>query len=226
MKTESFSQNRKEVAFRLKESSSSYKKTISFTEHHNIFIMNDLGKLKHISNPKLRRLPSIRAGITLIILDDPHRCLQSEDENLYRNLMDRCFVLRYTEVSQSLKYLKKVSSREYVIVLLNNLDEYKQQSLLTTLDQCQQIQAIFIRLSSTNGDDTHLNMHSNLSAKKPISRFCDSEALLRHLQQLIAEMEDVLKDDGLFTMHNTPEKALQDLRRELGSFVWTHTFRG
>jgi hypothetical protein len=99
--------------------------------------------------------------------------------------------------------------------------------MISQLDQYQQIQAIFILHSSENEDDVQYKINNkNESGVKLIKHFCEWEPLFTSLRQLIIDTENSLKDAGLFSMCNSPEKALRDLRRELGSFVWTHTFRG
>ena len=58
-----------------------------------------------------------------------------------------------------------------------------------------------------------------------IKNFNDCKLLVTDLQQHIIRAEKNLNNADLFNIWNSPEKALQDLRRESGSFVWTHTFR-
>ncbi|CAF4348858.1 unnamed protein product [Rotaria sp. Silwood2] len=66
----------------------------------------------------------------------------------------------------------------------------------------------------SNGTDTRL-----------IKSFHEWKSLSTNLQEHVIEVKNSLKDTGLFNICNSPEKALRDLRRELGSFVWTQTFR-
>ena len=102
--------------------------------------------------------------------------------------------------------------------------------MISQLNQYQHLQAIYILQFSKNTDDLRDKIHDGKasfeSGAKIIKSFYESELLFTSLQELITETEKSLKDVGLFTTCESPEKALRDLKHELGSFVWTHTFRG
>jgi hypothetical protein len=195
--------------------------------------MSYITNLKSISNFKVRRTSLIHEGVSLLIIDNSSQHLNSDNKNLHLNFVDYCFVFCCTDILQCIKYFKKVSSREYVILLFHNFDKDKIQKMISQIDRYEQIQAIFILHSSANDDDSQYKIHDNNDGKcsygsriKLIKRFCEWKPLFTSLRQLIIDTENSFKDTGLFTMCNSPEKALRDLRRELGSFVWTHTFRG
>jgi len=186
-----------------------------------------MNNLKDISKSKLRRTPLIQGSVSLLIIDNPSQHFNSNNKDLHLNFVDYCFVFCCTDILQCIKYFKKRSSREYVILLFHNFDKDKIQMMISQLDQYQQIQAIFILHSSDNEDDLQYKINNNKeSGSKSIKSFCELEPLFTSLRQLIIDTENSLKDAGLFNMCNSPEKALRNLQRELGSFVWTHTFRG
>lgn len=189
--------------------------------------------MKTISNAKLRRIISIYGGVSLLILHNSSQYLNSDDKNLHINFTNYCFVYYCKDISQCIKYFKKASSHEYVILLFYDFDKDKIQAIVSQFDQYQQIQAIFILHSSINNDnleyklnDDNDNKCSYKSGIKLVKNFRERESLVSSLQQVIIEIGHNVKDGGLFNICNSPEKALRDLRQELGSFVWTHTFRG
>lgn len=191
-----------------------------------------MNNLKNISNSKLRRILSIGRDVSLIIMENPSTHLYSEDKNLYLSFLDDYFIFRYTNLSQCIKYFKKASRQEYVILLFYGFDKDNIETMISQLDQCEQLKTIFI-LYSSNNDDVQYKMHNNNGSKcssgtstKLIKSFYEWESLSTSLQQHIIEAKNGLKDAGLFNMCSSPENALRDLRRELGSFVWTQTFRG
>jgi len=192
-----------------------------------------MNKLNNISNSKLHRRSSIYGGVSLLIIDNPAHHSNPEDKNLHMNFVNYCFVFRCTNLLQCIKYFKKACSREYVILLFHHFDKDTMHTMISQLDQYQQIQSIFILHSFDNEDNVQYKINNNNESKcsygsgiKLIQSFCEWKPLFTSLRKLIIETENSLKDVGLFTMCNSPEKALRDLRRELGSFVWTHTFRG
>ena len=189
--------------------------------------------MKNASNSCLRRGLPIGGGITLIIIEDPSTHLHSENKNLDHNFMEYCFVIRYTNLLQCIKYFKKGYSREYVILLFHNFDTEKIQIMVSQLQRYEQLQAIFVLYSSENVDNVVYKMQSNNDSKcfngsrgKLIKNFNDCKLLVTDLQQYIIGAEKNLNNADLFNIWNSPEKALRDLRRESGSFVWTQTFRG
>jgi hypothetical protein len=54
--------------------------------------------------------------------------------------------------------------------------------------------------------------------------FHDYQALFDRLKKLMDEIDEF--DDDLFTFFNRPEKALRDLRHELGPYIWSQALRG
>ncbi len=196
--------------------------------------MNNTNNRENIPNYRSRRTASIHEGISLLIVGNPLQHLDSEEKNLHLKFINYCFVFRCTNLLQCIKYFKKASRREYVILLFHNFDKDKIQTMISQLGQYQQIQAIFVLHCSNNTDDVSYETHfknagntcSHESKIKLIQSSSEGEPLLSKVQQLIIDTKNNLKDAGLFSMCNSPEKALRDLRQELGSFVWTHTFRG
>jgi hypothetical protein len=177
--------------------------------------------MTYTNDCKSRRATFVHEGISLIIIDNPLQHFDSEKKNFHLNFNDYCFVFRCTALSQCIKYFKKASRQEYVILLFHNFDKDKIQMMIEQLNQYQQIQAIFVLNRSSNINKVSCETHS-----KNIENFTEDEPLLNKIRQLITDTKNNLKDAGLFSMCNSPEKALRDLRKELGSFVWTHTFRG
>ncbi|CAF3134554.1 unnamed protein product [Rotaria socialis] len=195
--------------------------------------MDCINHSKRIVNPKSRRTLVIGHDVSLIMIENTSTLLNPEDKDLYLSFLDECLVSRYTDLSPCIKYFKKASSREHIILLFLAFDKSNVQKMVSQLDQYEQLQAIFILLPSGNENSDQHKMNKNNGSGcssetrvKLIKSFYEWKPLSTDLHQHIIAAKSNLKDVGLFSVCSSPETALRDLRRELGSFVWTHTFRG
>lgn len=105
--------------------------------------------------------------------------------------------------------------------------------MISQFGQYEQIRIFFSLYRSNYTDDRQseplIQKEKQCSRRdndKLIKSFSEYEPLLTAVQQFIINTKNTQEQMGLFTTYNSPEKALRDLGRELGSFVWTHTFRG
>lgn len=174
-----------------------------------------------MANRRSHRTPSFYGGISLLVIDNSSQN-ESVKSKSQLNSIDYCLVFYSTNLSRCLKYLKKIPVREYVVILFYNFHKDKVQNMISQLNQHRQIQAVFVLENPTENNDVSCQK----SECKIIESFTDWQPLSTSLKQLITDKEHSLKDAGLFTLCHSPEKALRDLRQDLGSFVWTHTFRG
>ncbi|CAF1126872.1 unnamed protein product [Adineta steineri] len=130
-----------------------------------------------------------------------------------------------------MKYLKHARFYERIVIIVV-ISHDEEETFITTenvsrLYQYRQIQ-MMITISFTNIKDDHINIILSINtqdnASKEIQKFQDYQSLIVQLQQLMDEAEDF--DDGLFAVFNQREKALRDVRQELGAFVWGQSYRG
>lgn len=188
-------------------------------------------------NIPLRRLPSIRSGVTLIWLEDPNLSSSNESVEAIARLraLKNYYVLHYTALSKCIKYLKRARSYERAIIIIGISDDHndlKETSISVTdvsrLCSYRQVQSIFIVSSTVKeiNSDTENNSATNVrkDMEKVIGIFRNHRSMFIQLQNLISETEEC--DDGLFSAFNLREKALRDVRHELGAFVWSHSYRG
>ncbi len=176
----------------------------------------------------LRRLPSIRTGITLIWLENPSLLSRECDETINRlRVLDNCHILCYKNVSACFKYLKRARSYERIIIVMNVYNDSIITADISRLCQYRQIQSIFVMSLSANKDncvaiDLSANIRDEIAKLGGI--FHDYQALFDRLKKLMDEIDEF--DDDLFTFFNRPEKALRDLRHELGPYIWSQALRG
>ncbi len=183
---------------------------------------------KRIYQVSLHRLPSIRTGVSLIWLENPSLLSKECNETVNRlRALDNCHIFCYKNVSACFKYLKRAKSYERIIVVMNVYNDSIITTDISRLCQYQQIQSIFIVTLITdkaNGVDIDLSVNTRDEIAKIGGVFNDYQTLFDRLKQLMNEVDEF--DDGLFTFFNRPEKALRDLRHELGSYIWSQALRG
>ena len=195
--------------------------------------MSDKSNQKMKSNYELRRARSIHEDVSLLVVDNRSSFSYPTAKDIHLSFVDHCFVRCCTDLLQCMKYLKKTSRREYIIVVVLCFDKETIQATVSQLGQYEQIRAFFNlhQIRHTNDGTCETPMKNDKSCFhgdgiKHTKSFPEYESLVTEVQQFITDAKDKLKDVGLFTTCNSSEKALRDLGRELGSFVWTHTFRG
>ena len=207
----------------------------AFFFNSSLFMSRSDGRRTH--DIPLRRLPSIRGGVTLICIEDSALSSPTKSDEMIARLraLKNYYILRYTKVSKCIKYLKRARSYESVIVLIVMSGEHtdrKETSIAATdvsrLYHYHQVQTIIIisptikQIDSDTENDLLTVVRKDTD--KVIGIFRDHQSAYVRLQQLISETEEF--DDGLFSTFNRREKALRDVRHELGAFVWSHSYRG
>ena len=128
----------------------------------------------------LRRLPSIRGGVTWIWLVDSHSLFTDHNEIIARlNSSDNFFLLHYTKVSKCTRYLKQAKPYECIILVLHTsfIDEKSRVTAegLSRFDRYDQIKSIFI-VSPDQENDTRCD------AVKPTHVFRDYQSMFIKLQ--------------------------------------------
>jgi hypothetical protein len=188
-------------------------------------------------NTPLRRLPSIRGGVTFIWLEDSSLSSPYESGKTIARLraLKDCYILHYTTVSKCIKYLKRARSYESIILVLvisgAYADPNKASTVITDvsrLSDYHQVQSILILSSTSKEIDSNTENDSLRKIQKDTNKligiFHDHQSIFCQMEHLISETEE--SDDGLFSAFNRREKALRDVRHELGAFVWSHSYRG
>lgn len=183
---------------------------------------------KNNSNCESRRRRTIHEDVSLLVIDNLLFYSHPEEKDIHLKFADYCFVHRCTDLSQCMKYLKKTSRQEYIVIIMLNFDKEKTKTTISQLNRYEQIRAFFTLHRTSMCEPTIKDEKSFLhkSGSKQTKSFSEYELLLTDVQQFITNIKNNLNDVGLFTTCNSSEKALRELGRELGSFVWTHTFRG
>jgi hypothetical protein len=182
-----------------------------------------------ISDHSPTHFPSIRNGISFVSLSNLDHCLLHNHDELLVNIGRRCSITRHTKVQQFMKCIKRLPSYEYVIALLDDIDLMTLKNVISRLQQCRQIKAILIVTSSNMLDVKQhhdiFEMFADVDQKKTIAIFDEYELMFAQLQQLIHTANERCEVNDVFITLNRKQKALRDLRQELGPFLWTHTIR-
>ncbi len=98
---------------------------------------------------------------------------------------------------------------------------------ISRLVKYQHVQSIFMVAlvdGKGNGAGIDFSNHTQDEIKKSGGLFHDYESLFDRLQELLNEANEI--DDDFFSFFNRPEKALRDLRFELGPYIWSQSLRG
>lgn len=177
----------------------------------------------------IRRLPSLRIGVTLIWLEDTPSSLSKERDKIVDRLCasDNCHIFRYANVSKCLKYLKQAKSYERIVIIITIHNLSINATDISRLCQHRQIQSIFIvsLIVDNNkriGEDLSDNNRDEIDKISEV--FHDYQSLFDRLQQLVDEVDEF--DDNSFTFFHQPEKAFRHLSNELGSYIWSQSLRG
>jgi len=186
-------------------------------------------------NIRLHRLSKIRSGITLVCIDNSNSLLLSmnneENINLIRGGYSHCNILRYTNLSKWIKYMKQARLYERIIILLviNEFDMINK--IISNIDidrinQYEQIQSIFIIYQSnkTNPiDKIHLFTDLKNKIDKLTGIYNDYQSASFHLQKSIGEIDEL--DDGSLIVFNKIEKSLKDVLQDFIEFLSTRSYR-
>ncbi len=189
----------------------------------------NLDSSMEVSERSLTRLSSIQNGISLVSLSNQDPCLLHKYDELLANISHLCSVTRCTKIQQFMKCIKRLPSYEYVVVLLDDLDLSTLKNVISRLQQCRYVKVVLIvtSLNRLNGNEDYFtfDMRTDDSINKTIETFGEHHSMFVRLQQLLSVAKDQFDVNNVFITLNRKQKALRDLRQELGPFLWTHTFR-
>ncbi|CAF1373548.1 unnamed protein product [Adineta ricciae] len=189
--------------------------------------MSQLNRKSNRSDRFSRRPSSLRTGFTIILYNGSN--LESNESDKINNCiraLDNCYIFHCTNNSKCIKYLKRAQRHEYIVIVFNGSIGLISPTQIAELCQYKQIQHIFIisRMNEQNAStDTDLSVYTRDEVNIIAGVFRDCESLGARLQQLISEVNE--SDDDLFTFVNQSEKALRNLRDELGPYIWSQTYR-
>ena len=176
------------------------------------------------------RVSSIQNGISFISYSNRNHCLLRKYDKQFADVERLCSVIRYTKLQQFLRSIKRLPTYEYVIVLLDELEYSILKNIIARLEQYRQIRAILIIKSSNminaeEEDKFKLHVGVNEETNKIIEIFGEYQSMFVRLEQLLHAAKERFDIHNIFITLNCNQKALRDLRQELGPFLWTHTFR-
>jgi hypothetical protein len=189
------------------------------------FELSDLdrrGVLKFKRDIPIKHLPTTRADTTVVWLEDS-QCLSSIENNTRLHTLlqnDYCSILFYSNMTKCIKYLKRVRSREYLIVVIISYPIEVMQKMIYRLRQFRVAQTIYIVSSERNASDYFSSITDDIAV------FENKNFMLDRLELLIHNIQKQNFEGGLFTTFNRQEKALKDVRQELAAFVWNQVFKG
>ncbi|CAF1655213.1 unnamed protein product [Adineta ricciae] len=185
---------------------------------------------KKLTNCRLRQSVLMCEGITLLVIKDR---TEFEIKILDYGKIHHCLIFHCENFLQCIEYFKKASSQQCIILLFINFSNEQIQTMLSQLHSHRQLQAIFtlqLQKHQTNVENAnHIETKPNETLEnhlKSIQNFDQWDSLCSNLQNLINTTEKHINDTGLISTCNSAEKALRNLKHDLGAFVWTHTFRG
>ncbi len=179
-------------------------------------------------NSRLRRLPKIHSGITLVCIDHSNSLFSSinNDENVrLTDAYNHCNILRYTNFSKLFKYMKQARSYERMIILLVLNDNQGISDVdIDRINNYQQVQSIVIINQTNSNEKNHLFKNRKHPIEKLFGIYNDYQSASEDLQKLIEEAEEL--DDGSLAKFSKREKSLKDVRQDFIEFLSTHSYRG
>ena len=170
------------------------------------------------------RFSSIQNGISFISLSHRDHCRLHKYDKHFADLGRLCSVIRHTKLQQFLRCIKRLPTYEYVIVLLDDFEVSISKNVILRLEQYRQIRAI-LTINAEGEDKLSFHLSANEEMSKTIETFGEYQSMFVRLEQLLHAAKDRFNIHNLFITLNRNQKALRDLRQELGPFLWTHTFR-
>ena len=159
----------------------------------------------------LRRLPSIRTGITLIWFQDTISFSKESNESIDRlRRVDNCYLFYAKNISTCFKYLKRAKSYERIFIVIDVCNNSHISDHVSRLCRFRQISSIFMMISTVNKDtdvDIDLSANTREEMDKVHQIFHDYQLLVDRLLEIIRDVNTT--DDGFFTFSNRSEKALR-----------------
>jgi hypothetical protein len=196
----------------------------SFSQKQSFNVSNhDRGNvLKFKRDIPVRHLPTIRDDVTVVWLEDSQFSSLIENNTQLQTFtwIDRCSILFYSNMTRCVKYLKRVRSREYVIIVIISYPIEATHKMIYRLRQYRIVQTIYIVSSKGNTIDYFSSNIGNIVI------FQDKNSMLNRLELLIHDIQEEKFEGGLFTTFDSNAKALKNIREEPASFIWFHVFKG
>ena len=179
----------------------------------------------HVSKFKrdipVRHLPTTRDDITVVWLEG-NQCsslIESNDQFQSFTWTDRCSILFYSNITKCIKYLKRVRSREYVIVVIISYPIEAIHKIIYRLRHYRIVQTIYILSYERNAIDFYPSTIDNMVI------FSDKDTMFNRLELLINGIQEEKFEGPVFTTFDSKARALKNIREEQASFLWFHVFR-
>ncbi|CAF0712006.1 unnamed protein product [Adineta steineri] len=131
------------------------------------------------------------------------------------------YILFCAKKSMCIEYLtRNIDKSDRIITVLHGFD------ILDEVYQYEQVHSILIIDSNT--DENKLNViQNNYQYSKTVEIFKEYNSMMKKLQQVIIDIEQeiVQQTEAIFDVLDQEEKALRNLRAELGPFIWRQLFK-
>ncbi|CAF0729108.1 unnamed protein product [Adineta steineri] len=131
------------------------------------------------------------------------------------------YILFCAKKSMCIEYLtRNIDKSDRIITVLHGFD------ILDEVYQYEQVHSILIIDSNT--DENKLNViQNNYQYSKTVEIFKEHNSMMKKLQQVIIDIEQeiVQQTEAIFDVLDQEEKALRNLRAELGPFIWRQLFK-
>ncbi|CAF3259423.1 unnamed protein product [Rotaria socialis] len=186
-------------------------------------------------NVPLRRLPKIRSGTTLLSIEELKSSLSLLDEGeriCLTNADDHCNIIRYTNLSKSMKYIRQARSYERIIVLVELTDFRRKDNkkpihdFLHQINQYLQVSSIILVCRNDraySSDEKYLDMPMKINCEKLVGIYNDYRSASAALQKVIDE--GTYSEDGSLTTVNPKEKSLKNVHQNFIEHLCTRAYR-
>lgn len=183
--------------------------------------MSKVGRKIYLRNPSIRRFSSLPNDVTLLWLTSrAATSKQAVDKVFNRQIVDNYTLICYTKLAKAIRYVNRAKPYEYLIVIITELDLRFAKPIVDQLQQRQQIRVIIVLADEKDKID-FVRPTMDTSNKTVI---CETpESVTVQLEQSLQKAVEYSENEDIFTTYNPNEKALQDVRHELGAFVWTYS---
>ena len=183
---------------------------------------NTVGKSIH--DTVRRPVPLACSAINLIWLEHPYSLQFDQNFKTFEKQLENqgCYLFLCTDISECIKYLKRARFYERVVIV-STIDIRDGILKLTRYANISSI-LVLVKEQLDPGIDSNRGNSDLELTKIGLLTFTSRSELLERLDQLISEL---CRFDGTeFVKWNQQERSLHNLRDELGSFVWEHSYKG
>ena len=188
------------------------------------------------ANLPLHRLPKIRCGITILLVEALKSSQLSTHNHpvFFESIETVCNVVRYTSLSKSLKYAEEARPYEKIIIVLDLTDspiDYGDNQKLIIgfihrICNYQQVISIVINRQageSYSNDDSCGKMGCLIKSDKLAGIFNDDQSTIQALQTSVAKV-NYAADDSLVTF-GTQERCLKNIHQNFIEHLCTRSYR-